>query len=130
MNKTIEFSINKKNNGERLDIFLSKEIKNLTRSYIKKLIEKKNVKLNKIISILPSTKIKTNDKIIINITEKDDFKIIPSNIKLKIVYEDKDILIINKPNGYGCSSRSRNYKGTLVNALIYKYRISSDINVI
>ena len=47
MNKTIEFSINKKNNGERLDVFLSKEIKNLTRSYIKKLIEKKNVRLNK-----------------------------------------------------------------------------------
>ena len=45
MNKTIEFLINKINNGERLDVFLSKEIKNLTRSYIKKLIEKNNVKL-------------------------------------------------------------------------------------
>ena len=64
MNKTIEFLINKKNNGERLDIFLSKEIKNLTRSYIKKLIEKNNVKLNKLSITLPSTKIKTNDKII------------------------------------------------------------------
>ena len=62
MNKTIEFSINKKNNGERLDVFLSKEIKNLTRSYIKKLIEKKNVRLNKSIKTSPSTKIKTNDK--------------------------------------------------------------------
>ena len=41
MNKTIEFSINKKDSGERLDIFLTKEIKFLTRSYIKKLIEKK-----------------------------------------------------------------------------------------
>ena len=45
MNKTIEFSINKKNNGERLDVFLSKEIKNLTRSYIKKLIEKKKCEI-------------------------------------------------------------------------------------
>ena len=67
MNKTIEFSINKKNNGERLDVFLSKEIKNLTRSYIKKLIEKNNVRLNKSIKTSPSTRIKTNDKIIINI---------------------------------------------------------------
>ena len=41
MHKTIEFLINKKNNGKRLDVFLSKEIKSLTRSYIKKLIEKK-----------------------------------------------------------------------------------------
>ncbi|MDC0512105.1 RluA family pseudouridine synthase, partial [bacterium] len=88
-----------------------------------------NVKLNKIISILPSTKIKTNDKIIINITEKDDFKIIPSNIKLKIVYEDKDILIINKPKGMVVHPGAGNYKGTLVNALIYKYRNNlSDIN--
>ena len=72
MNKTIEFSINKKNNGERLDVFLSKEIKNLTRSYIKKLIEKNNVKLNKISRSLPSTIIKTNDKIIINIIEEEN----------------------------------------------------------
>ena len=56
MHKTIEFLVNKKNNGERIDVFLSKEITNLTRSYIKKLIEKNNVKLNKIINISPSTK--------------------------------------------------------------------------
>ena len=86
MNKTIEFSINKKNTGERLDVFLSKEIKNLTRSYIKKLIEKNNVKLNKVSRTLPSTIIKTNDKIIVNIIEKENLKIIPKNIKLDIVY--------------------------------------------
>ena len=67
MNKTIEFLINKKDNGERLDVFLSKEIKEFTRSYLKKLIEKKQVKLNKITNTSPSTKIKINDKIIINV---------------------------------------------------------------
>ena len=46
MNKTIEFSINKKNSGIRLDVFLSKEIEHLTRSYIKKLIEKVNLENN------------------------------------------------------------------------------------
>ena len=56
MDKTIEFLINKKDNGERLDVFLSKEIKEFTRSYIKKLIEKKQVALNKIINISPSKK--------------------------------------------------------------------------
>ena len=129
MNKTIEFSINKKNNGERLDIFLSKEIKNLTRSFIKKLIEKKNVKLNKAINTSPSTKIKTNDKIIINIDEKENIKIIPNNIKLNIVFEDKDLLIVNKPKGMVVHPGAGNYKNTLVNALIYKYRNHlSDIN--
>ena len=97
MDKTIEFLINKKNNGERLDLFLSKEIKNLTRSYIKKLIEKKNVKLNKTINTSPSVKVKTNDKVIINIYKEENIKIIPKKIKLDIIYEDKDLLIINKP---------------------------------
>jgi 23S rRNA pseudouridine1911/1915/1917 synthase len=129
MNKTIEFLINKKNNGERLDVFLSKEIKNLTRSYIKKLIEKKNVRLNKIISISPSTKIKIDDKIIINIIEEENLKIIPNNIKLDIVYEDKDFLIINKPKGMVVHPGAGNYKDTLVNALIYRYKNNlSDIN--
>ena len=122
MNKTIEFSINKKNNGERLDVFLSKEIKNLTRSYIKKLIEKNNVKLNKISRSLPSTIIKTNDKIIINIIEEENLKIAPNNIKLDIIFEDKDLLIINKPKGMVVHPGAGNYKNTLVNALLYKYK--------
>jgi len=129
MHKTIEFLINKKNNGERLDVFLSKEIKNFTRSYIKKLIEKNNVKLNKIINTSPSTRIKTNDKIAINMLEEESVKIVPSNITLDIVYEDKDLLIINKPKGMVVHPGAGNYKNTLVNALIYKYKDSlSDIN--
>ena len=129
MNKTIEFSINKKNNGERLDVFLSREINNLTRSYIKKLIEQNNVKLNEISSTSPSTKIKTNDKITINILKEENFKIIPNNIKLEIVYEDKDLLIINKPKGMVVHPGAGNYNNTLVNALTYKYKNNlSDVN--
>jgi 23S rRNA pseudouridine1911/1915/1917 synthase len=129
MNKTIEFLVNEKNNGERLDVFLSKEISNLTRSYIKKLIEKNNVKLNKIIKTLPSTKIKTSDKIIVNILEEESLHIIPKKIKLDIVFEDKDILIINKPKGMVVHPGAGNYQNTLVNALIYNYKNNlSDIN--
>jgi 23S rRNA pseudouridine1911/1915/1917 synthase len=129
MNKTIEFSINKKNNGERLDIFLSKKIKNLTRSYIKKIIEKNNVRLNETINTSASTKVKTNDKIFVNIIEEKNLKIIPKNIKLDIVYEDKDLLIINKPKGIVVHPGAGNYKDTLVNGLIYKYKNDlSDIN--
>jgi len=129
MNKTIEFLINKKNNGERLDIFLSKKIKNFTRSYIKKLIEKSNVRLNKTIITSASTKVKTNDKIFVNIIEAENFKIIPKNIKLDIVYEDKDLLIINKPKGMVVHPGAGNFKDTLVNGLIYKYKNGlSDVN--
>ena len=122
MDKTIEFSVNKKNSGERLDVFLSKKITNFTRTYIKKLIEKNNVKLNKFINKFPSTKVKTNDKIIINILEVENNKLIPNKIKLDIKYEDKDILIINKPKGMVVHPGAGNYENTLVNALIYKYK--------
>ena len=129
MNKTIEFLINKKDNGERLDVFLSKEIKEFTRSYIKKLIEKEKVKLNKIINTSPSTKIKTNDKIIGNIIEQETHKIVPNKIKLEITFEDRDLLIINKPKGMVVHPGAGNYENTLVNALVYKYKNDlSDIN--
>jgi 23S rRNA pseudouridine1911/1915/1917 synthase len=122
MDKTTKFLVNKKDNGERIDVFLTKTITSLTRSYIKKLIEKNKVKLNKIINNSPSTKIKTNDKIIINIIEEKNLKIIPNKIKLDIVHEDKDLLIINKPKGMVVHPGAGNYTNTLVNALIYKYK--------
>ena len=129
MNKTIEFLINKKDNGERLDVFLSKEIKEFTRSYLKKLIEKKQVKLNKITNTSPSTKIKINDKIIINVIEQESHKIVPNKIKLEIAFEDKDLLIINKPKGMVVHPGAGNFKDTLVNGLIYKYKNGlSDVN--
>ena len=122
MDKTIEFLINKINNGERLDVFLSKEITNLTRSYIKKLIVKNNVKLNKNVNSSPSTKLKTNDKITVNIIEEKPLELVPNEIKLDIVYEDADLLIINKPKGMVVHPGAGNYSNTLVNALIYKYK--------
>jgi 23S rRNA pseudouridine1911/1915/1917 synthase len=129
MNNTIKFLIGAKNNGKRLDIFLSNEITNLTRSYIKKLIEKNLVKLNQSITNAPSTKIKTNDKIVVNVIEKETNKLIPKKIKLEVSYEDKDLLIINKPKGMVVHPGAGNYENTLVNALLYKYKTDlSSIN--
>ena len=129
MNKTIEFLVNRIDNGKRLDVFLSKEIKSLTRSYIKKLIEKNKVSLNKIQNISPATKVKINDKIIITFDAVNDIKLIPSKIKLDIVYEDNDLLIIDKPKGMVVHPGAGNYENTLVNALIYKYKSNlSDVN--
>ena len=129
MDKTIKFSINEKNNGERLDIFLSKEIKDFTRSYIKKLIEKNKVKINNVTNTSPSTKIKAEDKIVVNITEEQTHHLVPKDIKLNIVYEDKDLLVVNKSKGMVVHPGAGNYKDTLVNALLYKYKNDlSDIN--
>ena len=79
MNNTMKFLIDLKNDGKRLDVFLTNKLDQLTRTSIKKIIETNNVKINKIVSILPSKKIKKNDVVEIKIVapklEKPVFKI-------------------------------------------------------
>ena len=122
MNNTIKFSVDVKNNGKRLDIFLRENVKNFTRSYLKKIIENKQVRLNTSILTAPSTKIKDKDEIVINIIDKKSENLKPKKIKLDTIYEDKDILVINKPKGMVVHPGAGNYENTLVNALIYKYK--------
>ncbi len=122
MNNTIKFSVDLKNSGKRLDVFLTENIKDFTRSYLKKLIESNNVELNGVIFSSPSTKIKHKDKININIIDKDSQTFVPKKIKLDIIYEDKDILVINKPKGMVVHPGAGNTNNTLVNALLFKYK--------
>lgn len=122
MNNTIKFYVDAKNIGKRLDVFIAENIDQFTRTFIKKMIECKNVKLNGVTLISPSTKVKIKDEIIIKIIEKKIQDIIPQKIKLNNIYEDESILIINKPKGMVVHPGAGNYKNTLVNALLYKYK--------
>ena len=122
MNNTIKFLVDEKNNGKRLDVFLAENINHLTRSFLKKLIDNEQVKLNKKVMKTPSTKVKYKDQVIINIIENNEQNIKPKKIKLNIVYEDNDILVINKPKGMVVHPGAGNYKNTLVNALLFKYK--------
>ena len=129
INKTRKFLVNKIDNDLRLDIFLNNKLKLLTRSYIKKIIIGNCVKINNELINYPSAKIKINDKIQIVITEEKKETLTPSKIKLDIVYEDKDLIIINKPQGMVVHPGAGNRKDTLVNALIYKFKKNlSDIS--
>ena len=130
MNNTIKFLVDENSNGKRLDVFLTENISHLTRSFLKKLIEKRQVKLNKKILISPSTKVKVRDQISININnENDEQNINPKKIELDIIYEDNDILVIDKPKGMVVHPGAGNYENTLVNALLFKYKKKlSDIN--
>ena len=114
--------------GSRLDIVLTKLLPELTRSNLKKIIELNQVKINNIIINSPSKKLKINDNIEINLIPKQEIKIEPYKTKLNIVFEDKDILVINKPAGMVVHPGAGNYTETLVNALIYKYKKLSDLN--
>ncbi len=122
MNNSMKFLINKIDSGKRLDIFLSKKISHFTRSHIKKIIEMSNVTINKKVITFPSKKIKKDDCIEINFVTKKTEKLLPNKIKLDIQFEDKDILIINKPKGMVVHPGAGNYENTLANALVYKYK--------
>ncbi len=129
MNNSMKFLVNRKDSGERLDIFLSKKISHLTRSNIKKIIETKYVKIDKKIINFPSKKIKTNDLVMIKLPIQETKKLSPNRIKLEVHFEDKDILIVNKPKGMVVHPGAGNYKNTLANALIYEYKTKlSNIN--
>jgi len=117
-----KFLITGQDAGTRLDIVLVKLMPSLSRSNLKKIIELKQVKINNSIVVSASKKVKENDSIRINLIPIDEIKILPANIKLNIVYEDKDILIVNKPAGMVVHPGAGNHNNTLVNALIYKYK--------
>ena len=129
MNNTIKFLVKKVDNGERADIFLSKKINDTTRSFLKKLIKKNLLKINNKIISSPSIKLKTNDYLEIKLIYDQEKKLIPKKIELDIIYEDKDILIVNKQKGLVVHPGAGNSKNTLANALAYKYKNNlSNIN--
>ena len=129
MKKTIKLLVDQKDNNKRIDVFLSEIIKEFTRSYIKKLIERKNLLINGRVINRGSTKIKVFDSIKFSLENKENNKLIPKKMNLNIIYEDKDILIINKPKGLVVHPGAGNYYDTLANGLAYKYRNKlSDIN--
>ena len=121
-NNSTKFLVKDQDVGNRLDIILVKLFPNLSRSNLKKFIEQRQVKVNDSIVVSASKKLKGNDSVEVNLIPQNVIKILPANIKLNIVYEDKDILIINKPAGMVVHPGAGNHNNTLVNALIYKYK--------
>ena len=108
--------------GKRLDILLAKKISDLSRSNIKKIIEAGHVSINGSVVSSPSKKLKLNDSVLLLLKNNEKNKIKPLKIKLEIIFEDKDLLVVNKPSGMVVHPGAGNYEKTLVNALIYKYK--------
>ena len=125
----MKFLVNEINSGERIDIYLSKKINFLTRSFIKKLIEKNGVLLNKKKTQTSSIKVKVNDEVLIDIIKEKKDRILPKKMNLDIIFEDKDIIVLNKSKGMVVHPGAGNFENTLVNGLIYKYKKQlSDVN--
>ena len=122
MNKTITFLAKDLEKKMRLDKFLTENLTNLSRSQIKKIIISKNIKINKKQITASSEKIKENDLIEVNIPEKKTNDIKPKKINLDIIYEDEDIIVINKNSGLIVHPGAGNKDETLVNGLLYLYK--------
>ena len=103
--------------GVRLDKFLDERLEEYTRSRIQKLIEDGCVAVDGQ-RVKPSYKIRVGDEIIMSAPELKEPEIVAEEIPLDVVYEDEDMLVINKPQGMVVHPAAGNYKGTLVNALM------------
>lgn len=117
----MKYIVDENDKKKRLDKFLQEKDLNITRSYIKTLIEEGYVKVNEE-KVKSGYSLKKDDVIDITIKEDETCDIKPENIPLDIVYEDDDIIIVNKPKGMVVHPANGNYTGTLVNALMYSHK--------
>lgn len=114
--------------GKRLDVLIPLHIDALTRSYLQKLIEDGNVEVNGIVQKVKKYLVKENDILKIYIPLSKPLEIEGSDIPIEIVYEDKDLIIVNKPKGMVVHPSVGNYTGTLVNAILFHCNDLSGIN--
>jgi pseudouridine synthase, RluA family len=107
--------------GCRIDKYLSEELTDYSRSYLAGLISDGRVYVSSDKKIKASYKLREGDIIKLSIPAPEMPEIVAENIPIDVIYEDDDILIINKPQGMVVHPAAGNYSGTLVNALMYRY---------
>ena len=120
MKKNINFIVEENENNLRVDVIINKREELISRTRVKNLILKEKLKLNDEIIKSPSKKVSTGDKLNLQIpTPKKALSLEPYDYKLEIIYEDEDLLVLNKPAGIIMHPGAGNYDKTIVNALIY-----------
>ena len=113
------FFIDEENQSTRIDSVLSLLLPETSRSFIQKLIEGGSLKLNDSVMTSKKYKVCEGDRVEIVIPPPEKLSVEPENIPLDIVYEDEDVLVVNKPKGMVVHPAAGNYTGTLVNAIMY-----------
>lgn len=128
MPETVRLLVSEEDQGKRLDVFVSQNRPDLTRSHVQKLLEEGNLKVNGAL-VKAGYKLKNADEITLEIPDPKVLSAKPENIELEIVYEDEDLVVVNKPRGMVVHPAPGHEDGTLVNALMYHYQGKlSDIN--
>ncbi len=121
-----KFIVDSDSKNKRIDAYLIKVL-DISRNKIQKLIKLNDILVNNN-KVKSSYFLKENDVITVNNIISDKVKVEPENIDLDIVYEDNDIIVVNKENGMVVHPAYKNKTGTLVNGLLYHYKELSDIN--
>ena len=113
--------------GKRLDVFVTENYEEMSRSFVQGLIEKGNIKVNGNLK-KSNYKLRRDDRIEIEEVEPVELEVEAENIPMDIVYEDSDVIVINKPQDMVVHPAPGNYSGTLVNGLLYHCKDLSGIN--
>ncbi len=127
----MNYIVKKEDVSKRLDIYLSEKIEDVTRSYIKTLVDEGKILVNGNI-VKSGYKLKNGDDISVELVKRSAENIVAEEIPLNIIYEDDDIIIVNKEKGMVVHPANGNYTGTMVNSLMnsHKDKLSSINGVI
>ncbi|NCC15489.1 MAG: RluA family pseudouridine synthase [Clostridia bacterium] len=112
------FGAEREDVGCRIDVFIAENMEIISRSGVQRLIEEGHVRLNGA-AVKANYKLREKDVIDVEIPEAKTVEILPENIPLNILYEDKDVIVVNKPQGMVVHPAPGHTTGTLVNALLY-----------
>ncbi len=122
-----EFLVTKEQKGERLDKFLAETLNCISRNRLKCLIEEGRILVNGREKKV-SYHLKPDDHILVEYEKRKDSGLIPLNLEIEIIYENKDIFIVNKPSGITTHPPQPGYNDTLVNALKFMNKELSTLN--
>ncbi len=126
--KTMTFTVEDDESGDRLDLYLSQKKNEYSRSFFQRLISSSMVKINGKEAKKASYAVRIGDNIEVMFPEPVKIDVEPENIPLDFIYQDNDLAVINKPQGMVVHPACGNYSGTLVNALLYHCKDLSGIN--
>src|ERR1051325_5244038 len=118
---SLNFSVTEETAGERLDVFLAKQLDGWSRSRLQRLIEEQDVLVNGR-AAKPSYKLRPNDQVDAEFTALPPTKFQPEDIPVDVIYEDDDLIVVNKPAAMVVHPASGIRSGTLANALAFHFQ--------
>lgn len=119
--EAIHYTVSAEDNGVRIDKYLSDHMEEMSRSYLQKLLKSEDVIVNEKV-VKANYKVGSGDVISVSVPEPEEVNIQPEDIPLDILYEDEDLIVVNKPKGMVVHPSAGHYSQTLVNALMYHCR--------